>query len=213
VRSAYTASLLLHCVGTNGLKVSDTFTVLLEQSIAVLRLTVDRVQPGSHLDVSEIMLYFARYLSRLGRDDAALRLKMRYCHLAEMVMSKEETVSAGHDSIHKNSLLDWLTEWSLDSMKVSTLGSGGGMTDAQDVDAYSSSHITRSKTQKDLDHACLRTLAVATKGLVLRSTTEPSEETPTGVRARLFQKYFTMLIRALERAATPDVCVSSPATL
>ena len=113
-------SLLFHCVGPNGITISEPFTVLVEQSIAVLRLTMDRVQPGNRLDLSEIMFYFARYLSRLGRDEGALRIKMRFCYLAELVLSKEETASTGHDTILRNALLDWLTEWSVDSMKVGT---------------------------------------------------------------------------------------------
>lgn len=84
---------------------------------------MDRVQPGTRLDLSEIMFYFARYLSRLGRDEAALRIKMRFCYLAELVLSKEETASTGHDTVLRNALLDWLTEWSVDTMKVSVEGS------------------------------------------------------------------------------------------
>ena len=116
------SSLLVRCVGPNGIIVSEPFTVLVEQSIAVLRLTMDRVQPGTRLDLSEIMFYFARYLSRLGRDEAALRIKMRFCYLAELVLSKEETASTGHDAVLRNALLDWLTEWSVDTMKVSVEG-------------------------------------------------------------------------------------------
>lgn len=73
------------------------------------------------------------------------------------------------------------------------------------MDAYPTSHVERGRTQKDLDHACLRTLVVITNGLVLRSTTETAEATPIVVRARLFQKYLALLIRALERAMVIDV--------
>lgn len=202
------SSLLVRCVGPNGIIVSEPFTVLVEQSIAVLRLTMDRVQPGTRLDLSEIMFFFARYLSRLGRDEAALRIKMRFCYLAELVLSKEETASTGHDTVLRNALLDWLTEWSVDTMKVSKHRSvKNKWLTGQDQDSYSSPHDhgERGRTQKDLDHACLRTLVVITNGLVLRSTTETSEETPIAVRARLFQKYLALLIKALERAAVSDV--------
>jgi neurofibromin 1 len=75
----------------------------------------------------------------------------------------------------------------------------------QDLDSYPIAHGERGRTQKDLDHACLRTLVVVTNGLVLRSTTETAETTPIVVRARLFQKYLALLIRALERATVIDV--------
>jgi neurofibromin 1 len=75
----------------------------------------------------------------------------------------------------------------------------------QDADADPTPHTERGRTQKDLDHACLRTLVVVTNGLVLRSTTETAEATPIVVRARLFQKYLALLIRALERATVTDV--------
>jgi hypothetical protein len=80
----------------------------------------------------------------------------------------------------------------------------------QDVDTYPAIHGERGRTQKDLDHACLRTLVVITNGLVLRSTTETAEATPIVVRARLFQKYLALLIRALERGnAVTDVRLST----
>ena len=80
----------------------------------------------------------------------------------------------------------------------------------QDVDAYPVNHGERGRTQKDLDHACLRTLVVVTNGLVLRSTTETAEATPIVVRARLFKKYLALLIRALERGSVTDVCLPKP---
>jgi neurofibromin 1 len=108
-------------MSSNGINVTDSFTTLVEQSITVLRLTVERIQPGTvhkYLDLDEIIFLLARYLSRLGRNEGALRAKMRFCHFAELALRDGHSAKIGTDGLLPNSLLDWLTEWSMETMKV-----------------------------------------------------------------------------------------------
>lgn len=81
----------------------------------------------------------------------------------------------------------------------------------QESDSRPGHFVDRSKAQKDLDHACLRTLRVVTWGLVLRSTTDTSEDTPIVVKARLFQRYLTQLTKVIDRPAMIDVSSASGA--
>ena len=82
---------------------------------------VERMQPGDpQFDVTELLFLLARYLNRLGRDDASLRVKMRFCQLVEsiMTMTKDGMIAAAQDGLLRNTLLEYLSEWSFDAQKV-----------------------------------------------------------------------------------------------
>lgn len=90
-----------------------------DQTIAVLRLMIERMQPGDpQFDVTEIVFLLARYLNRLGRDDASLRVKMRFCQMVEFIVGKDEMVAAPQDGLLRNTLLEHFSEWSFDAQKV-----------------------------------------------------------------------------------------------
>lgn len=80
---------------------------------------------------------------------------------------------------------------------------------SQDSDSYHAHGVERSRPQRDLDYACLCALVVVTDGLLLKSTTDTSDDTPTVVKARLFQRYLFQLTRVIERSAFSDVSAPS----
>lgn len=43
---------------------------------------------------------------------------MRFCHFAELALRDGHSAKIGTDGLLPNSLLDWLTEWSMETMKV-----------------------------------------------------------------------------------------------
>lgn len=108
-----------HAIGPNGVTCSDTFTIFVEQAISVLRLLVDRAHSSEakeslHIEMGDIMLTLAQYIHRLGRDDASLRIKIRYCQLVELALQKTAVVMS-NDSRLRNSLLEWMSDWTSDS--------------------------------------------------------------------------------------------------
>lgn len=85
---------------------------------------------------------------------------------------------------------------------------------SQDHESFQSPQSgDQSRPQRDLDYVCLCALVVVTEGLLLKSTTDASDNTPMVVRARLFQRYLFQLTRVIERSALSDVSQSLYAPL
>jgi neurofibromin 1 len=102
--------------------VSDAFTSFVEQAIAIVRLNVERMHPGEdaiQIDMGELLMTIGQYVHRLGREDAFLRLRARYCQLVEAVLQKPGCVVLSNTSRLRNSVLDWMTEWSTETIRVS----------------------------------------------------------------------------------------------
>ena len=190
----------------NGINLSEPLNVMVEQIVSVVRLLMERLQPDDpHFDVTELLFLVARYLNRLGKDDNALRVKLRFCQLVESILTREGMVATGQDGLLRNSLLEWFTEWSFEAQKVRHQPLPSQLT-SQDHESFQTPQSGgQSRSQRDLDYACLCALVVVTEGLLLKSTTDTSDDTPMVVRARLFQRYLFQLTRVIERSALSDV--------
>ncbi|WWC73068.1 uncharacterized protein I206_107033 [Kwoniella pini CBS 10737] len=184
--------LLSHAISPSGVNISEPFTIFVEQAVSVLRLLIDRMGPGDdvpsvQVDLGDLLYLLAQYIHRLGRSDNALRLKSRFCHLIEVALKKPENVSTSSSINFKNAFLDWMSEWSLESMR--------------DNDVYVSGVTTTSKYQRELDHACLQAMVPVTEGLVLKIPGEEGDNSQGVVKPRLFYKHYHHLVKILERSS------------
>ncbi|KAL7420982.1 Ras GTPase activating protein ira2 [Cryptotrichosporon argae] len=180
--------LLLHSTGSGGITPSDALTTFVEQAISVLKLVVDRMNPGENagafqLDMGEFLFDVGQYLHRLGRDEVAMRVKLRFCALIEAVLVKHDVVVYGSAAKLRNALLEWMSEWSVEL-------------------SWDTEHFYESRLQRDLDLACLRAMILVTDGLVLRPTADDAELTPAVVKSRLFYRYYALLVKVLGRTVT-----------
>ncbi|WVQ63868.1 uncharacterized protein L199_002024 [Kwoniella botswanensis] len=184
--------LLSHAIGPAGVNISEPFTIFAEQAVSVLRLMIDRMGPNDdvptvQVDLGELFYLLAQYIHRLGKGDSALRLKSKFCHLVETSLRKPDNVSLSNGARFRNAFLDWMSEWSLESMR--------------DNDVYVSGAETTSKAQRELDHACLRAMVPLTEGLVLKSPAEETDHSQGVLKSRLFYKNYLHLVKVLERSS------------
>lgn len=180
--------LLSHSTGPTGVATSEAFTTFVDQVIAVIRLWVERVNPdessGVQVDLGELLYLIAQYTHRLGREDASQRIKIKFCQLFEAVLGKPEFVVLGNATKLRNAVLEWMCEWSIETLR----------------DEF---HIgLQDKVQRDLDISCLRAMIPITDGLVIRSAGDDSEDSQNVAKARLFYRYYVLLVRVLERSNT-----------
>jgi neurofibromin 1 len=70
------------------------------------------------VDLGEILFILAQYVHRLGRDDVACRIKIKYCQLCESVLQKNDGVTISNNSRFRNAVLEWSLEWSIDGLRV-----------------------------------------------------------------------------------------------
>ncbi|CAK9779949.1 putative ras GTPase activator [Cutaneotrichosporon oleaginosum] len=178
--------LLSHSTGPTGVATSEAFTTFVDQVVAVIRLWVERVSPGENsgvqVDLGELLYLIAQYTHRLGREDASQRIKIKFCQLFEAVLGKPEFVVLGNATKLRNAVLEWMCEWSIETLR----------------DEF---HIgIQDKVQRDLDISCLRAMIPITDGLVIRSAGDDSEDSQNVAKARLFYRYYVLLVRVLERS-------------
>ncbi|CAG8692440.1 10998_t:CDS:2, partial [Acaulospora colombiana] len=133
-------------------------------------------------------LSFAKYLNRLGSTNSALRIKKKMCHLTEILMSKKDFITLRQEIILRNRLLEIFIEWTSDfTMK----------TDAQGNSENSTNRSERM--HRELDQACLKTIVSLLIQLPLQPSETVHETELSGIKSRLFYKYFSFFIKLLNR--------------
>ncbi|KAF9396273.1 Ras GTPase activating protein ira2, partial [Podila epigama] len=97
---------------------SDQYTMFIDQAISVLKLVLDRmVSPSDAIfsvDFGALVLYFARYLHRLGHSLNGLRVKIKMCQLCETLMPKKEYISLRQEIRLRNKMVEVMIEWTSD---------------------------------------------------------------------------------------------------
>ncbi|ORY28775.1 hypothetical protein BCR39DRAFT_533800 [Naematelia encephala] len=192
--------LLSHAVGPTGMTVSDPFTIFAEQVVLVLRLAIDRLQHGesagfAQLELGELLFLLAQYVQKLGRDDVALRLKLRFCQLTEAALRKSEMITLTNGIAIRNAVLEWMSGWFSST--------------ARDSDFHHHQLDGSSRLQRELDHACLRAMVPLSEGLTLRAPGDDGEN-PV-VKSRIFYRHLSQFVEILERGeGSDDTSFDSP---
>jgi neurofibromin 1 len=97
---------------------TDQYTMFVDQAISVLKLVLDRMSSPSDaifsFDFGALVLYFARYLHRLGHSLNGLRVKIKMCQLCETLMQKKEYISLRQEIRLRNKMVEVMIEWTSD---------------------------------------------------------------------------------------------------
>ncbi|POG62935.1 hypothetical protein GLOIN_2v1784706 [Rhizophagus irregularis DAOM 181602=DAOM 197198] len=184
---------------------TERYTLFVEQAISVLKLILERIQDASEnlytVDLGGLVLSFARYLNRLGSGQVALRIKKRMCQLAEILMHKKDYVTLRQEIKLRNRLLEIFIEWTSDfTMKADS--QGNSETSSNKTDSQGNSETSSNKSEKlhrDLDQTCLKTVVALLHQLPLQPSDAVHESDLSGVKSRLFYKYFSFFIKLLNR--------------
>ncbi|KAI7862201.1 hypothetical protein BDF14DRAFT_1858538 [Spinellus fusiger] len=186
------------CFGPDGDPTCNMrYTLFVEQAIGVLKFVLDRMEDASDtlytVDFSDLVCQYAKYLNKLGSHQAALKMKIKFCQLCEVLMEKKEKLTLRKEFRLRNNLLEIIVEWTSDfSLKLDT------------NIAYSSLE-QGEKLYRDLDLACLKTIVLLLHQLPLQPS-EPVHETGAGqVKSRMFYKYFTFFLKLLNRCRIYEI--------
>ncbi|KAI8078349.1 hypothetical protein BDF21DRAFT_43098 [Thamnidium elegans] len=168
-------------------------TLFVEQAISVLKLVLDRMEGSPEnlltVDFSSLINQYAKYLNKLGSGQSALKIKIKFCQLTEVLMKKKEKVTLRQEFKLRNKLLEIIVEWTSDfSLK-------------PDIsNQYSSFETTQSeKLHRELDLSCLNTIVGLLHQLPLQSSDPVHEVDSTPIKSRIFFKYFTFFLKLLNR--------------
>ncbi len=169
-------------------KGQDNETIFAEQSASLLRALVERLDSPSDLGAASsihlgtLTLNFAKFLEGVSDVPSSLRVKIKICQLCEVITKRKEHLNLRDDVRIKNQLLEYIFSWIARprSPRTDATAPAPGRQD----DAF--------RVQRDLDKACLRSLAELTYRLPLQP---PEGQTQTDVgaselKSQMFHMYF-----------------------
>jgi neurofibromin 1 len=66
------------------------------------------------VDFSGLIDQYAKYLNKLGNSQSALKIKIKFCQLVEVLMMKKDKITLRQEFRLRNKLLEIIVEWTSD---------------------------------------------------------------------------------------------------
>ncbi|KAJ4307090.1 Ras GTPase activating protein ira2 [Collariella sp. IMI 366227] len=171
-------------------KGQDNDIIFAEQSSSLLKALVERLDTpsdlgaASSLHLGALCLNFAKFLDGVSDTPSSLRVKIKICLLVEVVTRRKEQLNLRDDVRNRNQLLEYIFSWiarpkspreSAAPLLPPGVGSGG----AASAVGMGARLDELARVQRDLDKACLRSLA----SLTFRLPLQPGDgQTDVGMR-------------------------------
>ncbi|KAK4060229.1 uncharacterized protein Triagg1_10854 [Trichoderma aggressivum f. europaeum] len=178
-------------------KAQETDIIFAEQAASLLKTLVERLEipadlgAASSVHLGLMTLNFAKFIDGIADTANTLRVKIRVCQLCEAVTKRKEHLNLRDDVHIRNQLLEYTIGW-IDrprSPHVDQAGAGGKPDDL-------------NRVQKDLDKACLRSLADLTFRLPLQPADSQSDVGMSEMKSQMFHTYFNRFLSLLNHEST-----------
>ncbi|EFA82125.1 neurofibromin [Heterostelium album PN500] len=175
------------------LDMSERCTLFVEQTISVVKHVLDISQEAEDLSIitsfENLMLLIIKYINHLVTN-TSMRIKKNFCALLDVMMLKRHYISFSKEMEFRNSLLENIVEWTSD-FAITPLSNTADVLSRMDSQGSDQSKTDQTKKLiKEVDIACITTIASLLRGLELPTT-------DAGVN--MFKKYFTFFTTLLTR--------------
>lgn len=184
-------------------KDQDSEVIFAEQAASLLRALVERLESPSDLGAASsvhlgaLTLNFAKFLDGVTDTPNTLRVKIRVCHLCEVVTKRKEHLNLRDDVRIRNQLLEYIFGW-IARPRSPQHGPGSRQDDT-------------ARVQKDLDKACLKSLADLTFRLPLQPSDSHTDAGMSEMKSQMFHTYFNRFLSLLNHE--PSELTRSDTTL
>ncbi len=174
-------------------KGQDSEIIFAEQSASLLRALVERLDSPSDLGAASsvhlgaLTLNFAKFLDGVADTPSSLKVKIKICQLCEAVTKRKEHLNLRDDVRIRNQLLEYIFSW-IARPRSSRADASAAAAGRQD-DA--------SRVQRDLDKACLRSLAELTYRLPLQPGDGQTDVGTSELKSQMFHTYFNRFLSLL----------------
>jgi neurofibromin 1 len=171
-------------------KGQDSEIIFAEQASSLLKSLVERLITPSELGAASsvhlgsLALSFAKFLDGISDTPSSLRVKIKVCQLCEAVTKKKEHLNLRDDVRIRNQLLEYIFSWIARPR-------------SPRADAYGSRQDEIARVQRDLDKACLRSLAELTFRLPLQPSDGQSDAGTSELKSQMFHTYFNRFLSLL----------------
>lgn len=174
-------------------KAQDVEIIFAEQAISLLKALVERLESPSDLGAASaihlgaLALNFAKFLDGIADSTNTLRVKIKVCQLCEAVTKRKEHLNLRDDVRIRNQLLEYIFGWIARprSPRLDPSTSSSGRLD----------EVVR--VQKDLDKACLKSLAELTFRLPLQPGEGQTDAGTSELKSQMFHTYFNRFLSLL----------------
>lgn len=173
-------------------KGQDNEVVFAEQAASLLKALVERLESPSDLGAASsvhlgaLTLNFAKFLDGVSDTPNTLRVKIRVCHLCEVVTKRKEHLNLRDDVRIRNQLLEYIFGWI-----------ARPRSPRPDQNGLSARPDDMSRVQKDLDKACLKSLADLTFRLPLQPSDSHTDAGMSEMKSQMFHTYFNRFLSLL----------------
>ncbi|KAL2257760.1 hypothetical protein VTK26DRAFT_9213 [Humicola hyalothermophila] len=174
-------------------KGQDNDIIFAEQTSSLLKALVERLDTpdlgaaASSLHLGALCLSFAKFFDGVSDTPSSLRVKIKVCQLAEAVTRRKEQLNLRDDVRIRNQLLEYIFSWIARprSPRETTSSYQGGRAEEM------------SRVQRDLDKACLRSLAGLTFRLPLQPGDGQTDANTSELKSQMFHQYFNRFLSLL----------------
>jgi neurofibromin 1 len=173
-------------------KSQDSEIIFAEQAASLLKALVERLDSPSDLGAASsvhlgaLTLNFAKFLDGVTDTANVLKVKIKVCHLCEAVTKRKEHLNLRDDVRIRNQLLEYILSWIAPSRSPRTDGHVVALRPDE-----------ASRVQKDLDKACLRSLADLTFRLPLQPGEGQTDAGTSELKSQMFHTYFNRFLSLL----------------
>ncbi|XP_050358352.1 neurofibromin-like isoform X2 [Nymphalis io] len=165
---------------------TDINTQFVEHTIFIMKSILDNKkndQPCEHFSTTSIeglMLDIVRYVHHLDMTVQSVHIKTKLCQIVDAMMRRRDDLAVRQEMKFRNKMVEYVTDW--------VLGTSHQIAPPLRADASS---ITR-----ELDQACMETVAALLKGLPLQPKMSDRGDLME-TNSQLFLKYFTLFLNLL----------------
>ncbi|AEO71616.1 uncharacterized protein THITE_2124231 [Thermothielavioides terrestris NRRL 8126] len=177
-------------------KGQDNDIIFAEQSSSLLKALLERLDTPSDLGAASslhlggLCLNFARFLDGVTDSPSSLRVKIKVCQLVEAVTKRKEQLNLRDDVRIRNQLLEYIFSWIARPRSPRSDGAAAHAASGARQDEM-------ARVQRDLDRACLRSLATLTFRLPLQPGDGQTDAGTSELKSQMFHQYFNRFLSLL----------------
>ena len=177
---------------------TESRIIFAEQAAALLKSIIERlggpaeVGTALSIDIGALTLSFAKFLDDMSECASVLRVKIKICQLCEMITQKKDLLNLRHDVRIRNQLLEVIFSW--------VARPGSPTADA--ILSAGTRSIELLRLQRDLDRACLKSLADLTYRLPLQPADGQTDADTSDLKSQMFHTYFNRFLFLLNYEQT-----------
>ncbi|KAG5985337.1 hypothetical protein E4U55_005421 [Claviceps digitariae] len=167
--------------------------IFADQAASLLKTMVEKLESPvdfgsvSSVHLAALTLGFAKFLDGAPDRITTLRLRIKICHLYEAVIKRKEYLNLRDDVRIRNQLLEHIFGW---------IARPYALKQGRCSNAASRPEELR-RVQKDLDKACLKTLADLTLRLPLQPADNQTDAGTSELKSQMFHTYFNRFLSLL----------------